>query len=468
MKRIRIENIAVSPVLGVILIFAIIVGGIGIFQQFYVPVWLKDAEGEHYMNLLNDFEKFHEKVIEAINYQESAIKLNPTMKYPKYPLLFTPETVSSSIIIKKIGTLQIIPNNTTQYKKFNITVFELNPYYLYLKVPREAYISGEYFILKNKGPDGVRISSPYIVQEDADEIRLILLKGVEGRTINHPETVSLKGTQLQKIDDYIIKIKIDDPFYEWYLDYLNELFEDKDFANVTYFPDRNEIQIDLDNVTLSLSMVGGGNENEYKKEIEEALNITTGVLYLTLGNRSVEEIKNGIPTDDIDLAETFKIKLCDDEEDDDCDGDKNDDSCGCSGNKTGSKRTGGGHGLGCDLHDDYEEECKNVFVATTLYISGFTGYSNAPAEVTLEYVFENDDENGGAGTIATNTIWYTSPEGYLQIPFTVPLTTWSNNGDPHNQLPDYIEITISVNGGKEIYRANLTISDFDSDSSSDS
>ncbi len=73
MKRIWVEDRAVSPVLGIILILAIVVGGIGIFQQFYVPVWLKDAEGEHYMSLLDDFEKFHEKVIEAINYGESAI-----------------------------------------------------------------------------------------------------------------------------------------------------------------------------------------------------------------------------------------------------------------------------------------------------------------------------------------------------------------------------------------------------------
>ena len=439
MKRIWVEDKAVSPVLGVILIFAIVVGGIGIFQQFYVPVWLKNAEGEHYMSLLNDFEKFHEKVIEAINYGESAIKLNPTMKYPKYPLLFTPETVSSSIIIKKIGTLEIILNNTTQSKTFNITVFELNPYYLYLKVPREVYISGEYFILKDEGPDGVRISSPYIVQENRDEVKFILLKDVEGRTINHPETVSLRGTQLQKVDDYIVKIKIEDPSYEWYLEYLNESFDGKDFANVTYFPEQDEIQIELDNVTLALSMVGDGDEDEYEDDIEEALNITTGVLYLTLGNGSVVEIKNGGDPTVVDLTETFTLSSCGDSEED----------------------NGG--------DDNSENSCKKVFVAATLYISGFTNHSNAPAVVTVKYVFEDDDEGKeAAGNILTRTVWYTMSNGYLQISFTVPLTTWSGDqtNNPHNQLPDYINVTINVNGGKEIYRANLEIPDFDSDSSS--
>ncbi len=381
------------------------------------------------------------------------------MKYPKYPMLFTPETVSSSIIIKKIGTLQIILNNTTQSKTFNITVFELNPYYLYLKVPREVYISGEYFILKDEGPDGIRISSPYIVQKNTDEVKFILLRDVEGRTINHPETVSLKGAQLEKIDDYIVKIKIEDPSYEWYLDYLNESFEGKDFANVTYFPEQNEIQIELDNVTLSLSMVGDGDEDEYEEEIEEALNITAGVLYLTLGDGSVVAIKNGSDPTVVDLTDTFTIKSC------------------------GKK------------HGHHGSSCKDVFVATTLYISGFTNYSNAPAVVRMKYVFEDDDEGKedddegkeAEGNITTRTVWYTMSNGYLQISFTVPLTTWSGDGcgnshlqdktiparipggggsdNTHNQLPNYINITINVNGGKETYRAKLEIPDFDRDSS---
>ena len=58
---------------------------------------------------------------------------------------------------------------------------------------------------------------------------------------------------------------------------------------------------------------------------------------------------------------------------------------------------------------------ENNLVASNLYLTGFVGTPNAEVGVTITYDFGNDK------TATVNTTWYTTGNGYLQLPISVPL-----------------------------------------------
>ncbi|AKG92289.1 hypothetical protein GAH_00358 [Geoglobus ahangari] len=399
MKIPKPDEAAVSPVLGLVLAFAIIVGGIGVVQQFFVPAWLKNAEGDHYSKLHYEFGGFHEKVLEAINYGEAVARFDPVMRYPKYPLLFTPEVTSSSILAKRIGKVNLTVDGET--RSFDLTVLEFDPNYIYLKPSKEAYICGEYFALSNSG--GTRISDEYISGDD--EVRLIILD-LRNENINSPQTITMRGAKMERSGSITLEVKVISPDYRWYLEYLNETFGEKDFATVTFSKGENRVLVQMDNVTFVLGMAGEGERNEYLKNVSSALNKEVGVLKISKGDGTYDEIENGDSTKEIDISSTLKV-------------------------------------------DD-------GIVTSLVYFTGYTKYPNADAEVTIEYVFEDD-------TVTVNTTWRTNPDGYLQLPVSVSGAVdegWGHHGGKGHrdiELPERIDVTITV--VDEVYSASLRVSD---------
>lgn len=214
MRIIRsINNHAVSPVLGLVLAFAIIVGGIGVVQQFFVPVWLKNEESMHYFEVKKEFEKLDEKIIEAADYGSSVLNVYLDTNYPKYPFLITPSKASSSIKIEKIGEM----DSSLLSRKINITAFVLEPRYYYMDIPPETMILGEYFA----GGSEIGGIDPY----QNGKLTLLIFDSDE-KTISGNAKLVLDGFGEYRIKSSAwFNISVKDG-YEWYVKYLySELYE---------------------------------------------------------------------------------------------------------------------------------------------------------------------------------------------------------------------------------------------------
>lgn len=402
----RYENEGVSPVLGTVLVFAIIVAGIGIIQNYYVPVWLENAENEKYLEMKSTFELLHEKVIEGANYGEAWLKLDPVMRYPKYPFMITPETVSSIYAFKRIGYAEIIYENNTPIREY-ITAAEFIPRFIYFKPSKESYILGEYFSFSNDG-SGFRTAHEYIMGDN--EIRILLLN-FSRREITYPQYVELSGISILKDGNFTIKIVIEDPEYRsWYLDYLNDTLCNINHPNVTVTcnPIQNGKEININKFPVRLAIVGDGKKEDYIAKISEGIGSD---LVFTTGKGGKENINESESSEEpaYNVLETFNIT------------------------------TTGGSGV--------------ALVGSTIYIYGTTPFPNTRAKVTIEYVFipsQGGDKSNG--TVKTEFFWSTMADGYFQLPVTIPASYRVPGGNELADIPDYINVTIEL-GGKTYFKS---------------
>ena len=210
----RIDSSGVSPLLGMILGLAIIVGAIGIVQQVFVPAWLKEDEGDHYFKMKSEFEKIDEKLKEAVNYGTSSLNLDLEMRYPDYPFLITPNTVTSSLYVKKIGKIDSQLFN----RRVNVTAIILDPKYYYTDVPEEMMILGEYFI--NENP--IKTSQIF----DGNRLVLVIYDGDEKSYSGNVKLVfSGSGSFNGNGAPTWFNLSVGEN-YTWYVKYLDELFRD--------------------------------------------------------------------------------------------------------------------------------------------------------------------------------------------------------------------------------------------------
>lgn len=208
-----VNRSAISPVLGMVLAFAIIVGAIGVVQQFFVPVWLKNAESMHYFEVKKEFEKLDEKIIEAADYGTSLLNINLDLEYPKYPFLLTPSKTTSTISIEKIGEI----DSSLFSRKINLTAITLEPKYYQMGVNPETMILGEYFV------NGSQIGGNQIF--DGNKLDLIIY---DGNNKTYSGNAELVFSGLDRFNGNgaptWFNISVRDE-YTWYIKYLEQLFK---------------------------------------------------------------------------------------------------------------------------------------------------------------------------------------------------------------------------------------------------
>ncbi len=121
---------AVSPVVGFILILAIISLTMAIIQSTYVPAWSKEVEWKSFEKLTSQVSKIPEILTSSTS---TSLSLQVGVSYPKYPLLYTPPPVA--------GYVEFVPENVTingtivsgEYfnKSFTTSAIVIHPYYIY-------------------------------------------------------------------------------------------------------------------------------------------------------------------------------------------------------------------------------------------------------------------------------------------------------------------------------------------------
>ncbi len=121
---------AVSPVVGFILILAIISLTMAIIQSTYIPTWSKEVEWKSFEQLTSQVSKIPEILTSSTS---TSLSLQVGVNYPKYPLFYTPPPVA--------GYVEFVPENVTingtiaggEYfnRSFTTSAIVIHPYYIY-------------------------------------------------------------------------------------------------------------------------------------------------------------------------------------------------------------------------------------------------------------------------------------------------------------------------------------------------
>ena len=144
----------VSPLIGMILGLGIIVGVIGIVQNFFVPEWMKAEEWDHYELVSSEFSYLAKIVaLSSSTGNPNTVTIDMMVEHSDYPFLLTPPDTGSFIRVEKlrinITYYEIFPNGSVASKPktlvLNTSAIILKPDYVYLDDVEFIYEHGYAF-----------------------------------------------------------------------------------------------------------------------------------------------------------------------------------------------------------------------------------------------------------------------------------------------------------------------------------
>ncbi len=144
----KINDSGLSPVLGMVLALAIIVGAIGIVQQFFVPAWIKNDEWNHYTQLRQDFSSIPKLIaLTASSGNPNVVTLNLKVDRKSYPFLMSPPDTGTFLKAEReriwINYTERLPNGSTATRNLSLTTRAL------IAEPKYYYLPNEKFFYEN-------------------------------------------------------------------------------------------------------------------------------------------------------------------------------------------------------------------------------------------------------------------------------------------------------------------------------
>jgi len=148
----KADSVGVSPLIGMILSLAILMGLIGVLQNFAVPIWNSNEEANHYLKLKDDFMQLPGMLDNARNTKSSSnLYLDMGVEYPNRFFLINPPPSSSSISTYSnrviITYTEITENGSSRIssKTFETSAIQLKPNYYYTNPLTLTYEFGSVF-----------------------------------------------------------------------------------------------------------------------------------------------------------------------------------------------------------------------------------------------------------------------------------------------------------------------------------
>jgi len=244
-----VDSRAVSPLIGFILLMAIVMGLIGILQSTAVPQWNKAAEARHLSTLKYEVADISRVIsISASTGNPAKVVLNAGVSYPNYYILFSPSKASTTITAKNLsvrvdGSLQIQDQSSA---------IVVEPNYLYSSRSRFIY---EHSAVLREEMNGVILVESSQSAFSSNSIHLAIVKAKFG-TFATAETASIilvpesvGGSSI--FNGYIELECYDKNTAQWWNETLSSIYgqDNVSVVNNTTVKIRN-----LQNIPLSISV----------------------------------------------------------------------------------------------------------------------------------------------------------------------------------------------------------------------
>ncbi|SDM02439.1 hypothetical protein SAMN04487949_0543 [Halogranum gelatinilyticum] len=249
----RTTDRAVSPVIGGILMFGLVIAMVSLIQVTGVPVWNAQEEFHHSQAVQAEFQTLDQAVEDvAATGSSRSVVLDTGMDYPTRPFLFNPPPVVGQLQVDSAGDIGItnaaVVHNTNYWSKtatadptFATSTVRYTPGYRQYQGAPETYY--EHGVLYNRFADGTVLPASESNLVDGREISLVVLDGQLSTASSAPTTVELHGlsgpaqtTTITSRDSSGVVLTLPTAFDEaTWLDLLGDQVDGYDPANPTSY-----------------------------------------------------------------------------------------------------------------------------------------------------------------------------------------------------------------------------------------
>ena len=246
----NVDGKAVSPLIGFILLMAIVMGLIGILQSTSLPQWNKAVEAKHLSSLKYEVADISRLIsISASTGSPAKVVLKAGVDYPNYYILFSPSKASTTISavnlsVKISGSLQIEDNSSA---------IIVEPNYLYSSKSKLIY---EHSAVLREEMNGIVLVESDQSAFSRDSIHLSIIKANFG-SFATTETASIilipESVGGRNIFSGTIEFECyDEKTARWWNETLGRIYGQD---NVKVLSDGRTVKIEnLDNILLSISV----------------------------------------------------------------------------------------------------------------------------------------------------------------------------------------------------------------------
>jgi len=290
------DSKAVSPLIGFVLLLAIIMGFIGIVQSTWVPEWNKAVEAEHLSKLESEISEIPKIMfLSATTGKQGAASIDAGCEYPNRVVLINPPPASTALtavpLSVEVEFNETLPNGKIFHynKTFSTHAILLQPSYFYLQRPK--MIVEHSAIIKSEVGSVIEIASP--ISFARNKIHLFIVN-TTFNSFSSSRDISLQFDPISYggrvfVKNATITVEVLDETFNWWNDTLANIFG---ADNVTSDGNGN-ITITLNNATLSMSYLvvhaSSGGSVEVSESVEpyrivglqpyeNEVNLTTGMV----------------------------------------------------------------------------------------------------------------------------------------------------------------------------------------------
>jgi len=260
------EDKAISPVVGMIMVLAIIAGFMSIIQTQQLPQWNKQKEAEHYKLLVSEFSRIPYILSTGTT---ASISLDAGLDYPDIPLLINPPDAVSTLKFEKreiyvYSPYVVLPNKSRiKFERtFESYAIELIPHYFYSPKRKLVMEHGVVFEKWEGSDEPIPITDQMVFTNS--RVNLFILNSSE-KSIT-AEKFNLKLSPTSYGGEFVTKdvtiITFETEFPEWWYEKLSKIY----YVTKT----NNSVTVFIGEPILDISsyVIGMSNVSSVQRELE--------------------------------------------------------------------------------------------------------------------------------------------------------------------------------------------------------
>ncbi len=257
-----------SPVVGMVMVLAIIAGFMSVLQTQQLPHWNKQKEAEHYRLLVSEFSRIPYVLSTGTT---ASVSLDAGLDYPDVPLLINPPDAVSTLQFEKrnvsVSYSLVMPDGNIEKISKNYTSYAiiLKPHYFYS--PERELVLEHGAILEKWANSKKPVPVTKQVAFTESRITIPILNATAGSTT--ADKFSLKLSPASYGGEFVAKnvnITFETEFADWWNDTLAKIYgSDK----VRETDNNTTITVMLPEASIDISSYSVGGQNQDTDSVVE-------------------------------------------------------------------------------------------------------------------------------------------------------------------------------------------------------